>query len=138
MTTGPRKTGSNILNLMIDAAAREQRPRKQVNVLQGKYKAITPEHIRAFISISKCYDCNDPLEKRISVCILMQSVLREVRRSGYQKEYEETTVDVSCLTASEFMEIIKVVEVMKDKSQTMRKPTEYSNGAVMLAEFFTD
>ena len=138
MTAGPRETGSNVHSLMVDAASRPQVDRKQVNVFKQMFKNIQDHHIKAFLTIASTYKAEDSLEARMSTCILMQSVIKEVRKDGYQDTYPKTEVDVSCLTMTEFTHIIKIVDIMKKKTRAQKGMSEESAGPTMLSDLMAD
>ena len=68
----------------------------------------------------------------------MQYFIRRIRATGYQRQYKETTVDMACLTLNEFVDIVKIVQVMTEKAQMSKRPKEDSSGAVMLSDFVSD
>ena len=138
MAAGPRETGSNVHSIMVDAASRPQVDRKQVKVFKKMFKKIEDSHIKAFLTIVSTYKADDSLEARMSTCILMQHVIREVRKEGYQDTYPKTEVDVSCLTTTEFTHIIKIVDIIKRKTQAQRGLSEESAGPIMLADLMSD
>ena len=138
MAAGPKETGSLIHGLMIDAASRDQKPLGQIEVFAAMFERISKDNRRAFISIAKNYEAGSSLGDRMGVCLLMQTVLREVRVTGLQKAFDKYDVDVSSLTLHEFQDILQVVEVMKMKTQVSSNVREDSNGAIMLADLISD
>ena len=138
MAAGPRQIGSNVHSLMVDAASRPQVDRKQINVFTNMFKNISDDNIRAFLTLAENYKASDPIETRMSVCVTMMGVINVIRPSGFQREYDKTEVDVSCLTRSEFTALIEVVDIMKQKSQAQRGQVGESAGPVMLADLMTE
>ena len=138
MAAGPKETGSNVHSLMVDAASRAQVERKQIKVFSNMFKAVSNEHIRAFMTLAANYRATDSIDTRMSVCILMMGVVSEIRKTGYQTQYKKTEVDVSCLTSSEFTALIEVVIIMKQKAQVRRGQVGESAGPQMFSDLMTE